>query len=218
MTESERIVQRIDELLKIPAPEASRTQTSATANELLQGALTLLSIAHGPNSQQAKAALDIVAKGNASGVPHAMRSEVIPGLQATLRNLRAEVEAGLIGSVLLRSAGESVADILAVAKELRGSKTDSVKKIGAALVAVAFEDSIRRMGASLAGVVGRPQLSEVLVTLKDKKVITGASATTAQGYLKFRNDALHADWASLDEAVIGSCLAYTELLLLTHFA
>ena len=218
MTETERIIQRLDDLLKIPAPEASATQTSSVVNELLQGALTLLSIAHGPNSQQAKAVLDIVARGVASPRLHAMRSEVIPGLQAALRNLRAEVEAGLIGSVLLRSAGESVADILAVAKELRGNKNESAKNIGAALVAVAFEDAIRRMGSALAGIAGRPQLSEILVALKDKQVITGASATTAQGYLKFRNDALHADWASLDEAVIGSCLTYTEGLLAKHFA
>jgi hypothetical protein len=51
------------------------------------------------------------------------------------------------------------------------------------------------MGATLAGVVGRPPLSDVLTALKNAKVLEGATFTTAQSYLKFRNDALHADWA-----------------------
>ncbi len=38
------------------------------------------------------------------------------------------------------------------------------------------------------------------------------------GYLKFRNDALHADWDRIDEAVTGSCLVWVEAMLLKHFS
>jgi hypothetical protein len=41
---------------------------------------------------------------------------------------------------------------------------------------------------------------------------------TALGYLKFRNDALHADWARLNAAVVGSCIAFVEQLVLQHLA
>jgi len=35
----------------------------------------------------------------------------------------------------------------------------------------------------------------------------GAAVSTVNGYLKFRNDALHADWKNVDKATIGACMA-----------
>jgi len=96
--------------------------------------------------------------------------------------------------------------------------TDGARNVAAVLTAAAFEDTIRRMGATLAGVEGRPDLKEVLMALKKAQVLLGAPLATALGYLKFRNDALHADWAKLNAAVVGSCLSFTEGLLLQYCA
>ena len=97
-----------------------------------------------------------------------------------------------------RAIGEVIADMLGLAKEAlhHGEKS---RNVAAVLTAAAFEDTIRKMGATLANVQGRPDLANVLTALKTAKVIVGAPLTTAQGYLKFRNDALHADWANLDQ-------------------
>ena len=48
--------------------------------------------------------------------------------------------------------------------------------------------------------------------------VLGAALSTASGYLKFRNDALHADWSKIDAATVQSCLAFVEGLLLQHFS
>jgi hypothetical protein len=52
---------------------------------------------------------------------------------------------------------------------------------------------IRRMGSELAGV--QEELEEVIIALKNAGVLEGGEVGTAQSYLKFRNDSLHADWA-----------------------
>ena len=74
------------------------------------------------------------------------------------------------------------------------------------------------MGSTLAGVTGRPKLEVVIGELKTAGVLAGASLTIALGYLKFRNDALHADWAAVDQASVGSCIAFTQALLVQHFS
>jgi hypothetical protein len=77
---------------------------------------------------------------------------------------------------------------------------------------------MRQMGALLANVQGRPDLADVITALKKAGVLVGAALTTGQSYLKFRNDALHADWTNLDRAVVGSCMAFVEAQLLKHFS
>jgi hypothetical protein len=74
------------------------------------------------------------------------------------------------------------------------------------------------MGARLANVQGRPDLSSIITALKAAGLLAGAALTTGQGYLKFRNDALHADWQNVDRAVVGSCIAFVEALLMQHFS
>jgi hypothetical protein len=63
-----------------------------------------------------------------------------------------------------------------------------------------------------------PDLADVLTALKQAKVLVGAPLSIALGYLKFRNDALHADWPNLNDAVVGSCLAFVEHLVLRHLS
>jgi hypothetical protein len=131
--------------------------------------------------------------------------------------MRADIDAGLVGTVERRAMGEVIADMLGLAKEALGHGVKS-HNVAAVLTAAAFEDTIRKMGATLANVQGRPDLADVLTALKNAKVLIGAPLTTAQGFLKFRNDALHADWANLNQATIGSCLAFTEGLVMQHFS
>jgi hypothetical protein len=107
---------------------------------------------------------------------------------------------------------------LALAKENLDDRSDSGKNIASILVAAAYEDLLRRMGRDLAGVSDRPKLTSVVKVFKDAGVLQGGSIATAQGYLKFRHDALHADWDKIDRPPIPSVIGFPEGLLLKHFS
>jgi hypothetical protein len=49
-------------------------------------------------------------------------------------------------------------------------------------------------------------------------VLKGGEIATAQSYLKFRNDALHADCARVQKSQVNSCTAFIEALLVKHFS
>ena len=108
--------------------------------------------------------------------------------------------------------------MLGLAKEALSEGSEGAKNVAAVLTAAAYEDTMRKMGATLVNVQGRPDLSDVVTALKNANVLVGAPLTTALGYLKFRNDALHADWPRLDRAVVGSCLTFVEHLVLQHLS
>jgi hypothetical protein len=211
------IVKRIDELL---TPKAQGIDNLAFINTVLQGTLTLLEAVRGPHNQHQIDLLNGVdaarkAKGD---LDYMYEIYVLPPVTGALKALKADVQAGLIGDLRQRAAGEVMADMLALAKEALASGSDGAKNVAAVLAAGTYEDTIRRMGRTFANVQDRRDLSKVLEALKSAKVIEGAPFTTAQSYLKFRNDALHADWGKIDHAVVGSCIAFVEHLLLKHFS
>ena len=86
------------------------------------------------------------------------------------------------------------------------------------MIAAAFEDLMRRMGSELAGVVGRPKLEDVLIAVKNAGITKGGEVGTAQSFLKFRNDSLHADWTKVTRVQVESCTAFIEAILLKHFS
>jgi hypothetical protein len=133
-------------------------------------------------------------------------------------NVIAEIESGLIGNIRAQVAGEVLAELVGLAKEVLTSNEESAKNVATVLVAAAYEDLIRRMGSEFAAVVGRPKLESVIGSLKDAGVLQGAAVGTALSYLKFRNDSLHADWNNVDRPQVQSCLAFIEGLLLKHFS
>jgi hypothetical protein len=129
-----------------------------------------------------------------------------------------EIENGLLVNLRAQVAGEVLAELVGLGKEILSDRTETAKNVSAVLIAAAFEDLIRRMGKELAGVVGRPKLEEVLTALKNAGALKGGEVGTAQSYLKFRNDSLHADWANVQESQVHSCIALIETLLLKHFS
>jgi hypothetical protein len=211
------LLTRIDQLLAKEVTDA----TYATIVEVMQGTVTLATIIYGATEPPQVRAMTEAAQ-HASKVSGSVSiifwENVWPVVQGTLRAMRADVEAGLVGDIQRRATGEVLADMLGLAKEAFADAQEGTRNVAAVLTAAAFEDTIRKMGATLASVQGRPDLANVLVALKNAKVLVGAPATTAQSYLKFRNDALHADWAQLNDALVGSCLAFVEHLVLQHLS
>src|SRR5207248_67235 len=92
------------------------------------------------------------------------------------------------------------------------------KNVAAVLAAAAFEDTVRRMGRELAGVTARDDLDKVIDALKKANVLQSPQLGIALSYLKFRNDALHADWENIEKAAVHSVLGFVEQLLLKHFS
>jgi len=198
------------------ADEVIANTSGWTYAEGLQFATSMITAFYGPDSPQMKTFRETTESiyKQKGGVQPSLSEHV----KGTITNIKAEIAAGLIGSVRALLVGEIIAELLALGKEILADRSEAAKNVSAVLVAAAFEDLIRRMGAEFAGVGGRPRLEEVINALKQKDVLKGGEPTTALGYLKFRNDSLHADWENVQRSQTESCLAFVEALLLKHFS
>lgn len=185
-------------------------QEEGVRQELLQGALTVMSGIYGPESHQ-------VAMLRTEGLK-GMAGFGIQILRGILENVQADIDAGLIGSVQKRAVGEVLTDFIGLARFTLQERADQAKNVAAVLAAAAFEDTIRRMGAAFAGVIGRDDLQDVIQALKKAGVLVSPQLGIAQSYLSFRNHALHADWEKIDAAAVHSVLGFVEQLLLKHFS
>jgi hypothetical protein len=71
--------------------------------------------------------------------------------------------------------------------------------------------------SNLKGLAEHEKLQDVLIALKDAGVLQRTEVTTAQSYLSFRINALHAKWSAVDRPVVRSALGFTEQIILMHF-
>jgi hypothetical protein len=208
MLDAESWLKRADEVI---------SQTSQLSySEGLQFATSMITAFYGPDSPQMRtfrATTEGIQKGK-DGVPFNLRMHA----KFTITNIQAEIRAGLIKNVRALLTGEIIAELLLLAKDILRDNSAETTSVAAVLVAAAFEDLIRRMGTEFAGVAARPKLEEVVTVLKQQEVLKGGEVTTALGYLKFRNDSLHADWKNVERSQVQSCLAFTEALLNKHFS
>jgi hypothetical protein len=210
---SEALKKRALEIIKAGSKDL------AASTEATQFATTMLTTLHGPESPQLRQFLARAAEISRSSFTHVMGTDYALWLHAcgAIRNAVSEIDGGLILKLRVAVAGEVLAELLRLAKEILGDHTEEAKNVAAVLVAAGFEDLHRRMGEEFAGVPGRPDLQDVIIALKDKGVLKGGEIGTAQSYLKFRNDSLHADWKNVSRAQVESCVAFIEGLLVKHF-
>ena len=218
MNQSDAHIKRIDQLL---ATDVEKSGVYASIVEAHTGALTLATAIYGAGRPQVQMLLDAVKKANTekhgdSGWNY--RGIVWPVVQGSLKAMKGDIEAGVVGNIERRGAGAVLGDLLELAKVALAERSDDAKNVAAVLVAASFEDTMRKMGETLANVQGRPKLSDVVTALKNADVLKGASVGIAQNYLQFRNDALHADWAKVKPEVVVSCLGFVEQLLIQHFS
>lgn len=203
------IRRRLKELLAV------NTEGSQGSSEVFQGALHLLAAIYGPESPQVKDLQVVAAPHPRFGTDLSLRGDASKG---ALQNLQGDLDAGLVGSLRAQVAGGVIADFLGLARHALDEPGDGAKNVAAVLAGAVYEDTIRRMGAELAGVVGRPNLADVLGALKSRGILIDTQFSIAQSYLSFRNNALHADWGKVERASIVSVLGFVEQLLLKHFS
>jgi hypothetical protein len=181
-----------------------------SATEAVHFATSMLAAFYGAESPQLRQFQD----GCKGGTPFLLLRHSFGEIRAALR----ELKAGLIVSLRATVAGQVLAELIRLAKDILADRTEAATRVGSVLVAAAYEGVLRRMGEEYAGVTNRPKLQDVITALKDKGALRGGQVATAQGYLKFRNDSLHADWNEVDLSQVNSCLAFAESLLLKHFS
>lgn len=136
----------------------------------------------------------------------------------TLKNLKREIELGITGSLRHQITGEVLTDLIQLARTVLNEPGNDAKDVASVLTAAAFEDTIRRMGETLAGLMGKDDLVDVLKKLKDAEVMKSPQVGIAQSYLSFRNYALHANWDNIQRESVLSVLGFVEQLLLKHFS
>ncbi len=213
-----KIKARIEELLNLQ-PQGM-ANISAWAAELYQGALGMLGLTHGENSNQAAALRDAVASHQKNNKEHNIQAarETAQSAIGALRNLKSEVENGLVGSLRQEVTGEVLGDLLQLGKATLDEGTDNSKNVAAVLVAAAFEDTIRRLGATYCGIQTRESLPDILAKLKAAEVLKGSQVGIVQSHFQFRNDAMHADWSKIDVVGVKTVIALVQELLLKHFS
>jgi hypothetical protein len=188
--------------------------------EISTGALGVPSAVDSPDSTSVRA---VTNPGEASLREHSemlygqFSGTVIHAAIDALENLRIELALGLIRNLRLQMTGKVFAGRIQSARTTLREPGDAAKNVASVLAAAGFEDVIRKMGSTFAGSMGGDTLADVLSILKEKGFITGPQFTTAQGYLTFRNMALHAEWDGIDRSTVSSVLAFVDELILKHF-
>jgi len=187
------------------------------AHEAAPFAASILAALYGPHSAQLEAF-----NGRMGEISRSAKENAAYQRQAyaysTVLNVVGEIENGLIANLRTQVAGEVLADLVGLGKEILTGDSDAAKNVSAVLIAAAFEDLIRRMGSELAGVVGRPKLEDVIGSLKNADILKGSEVSISLSYLPFRNDSLHADWPKVQRSQVQSCTAFIEALLMKHFS
>lgn len=185
--------------------------------ELFNGALSLMVLLYGSNSPQVqsltKTADSLGSRYSGEGLEYQL-SFLASG---ALQNMKAEIEAGVVGSLQKTITGEVLTDFLQLARAALDENGDDAKNVAAVLTAALFEDTIRRL-AENNGIAHIEKLQNVIIELKDKGILQGSQVGIANSYLNFRNSALHAQWDKVGRESIASALGFVEQLLIKHFS
>jgi hypothetical protein len=116
------LIRRIDQLLAIPVQAGDQEGIYASVVEAMQGCVTLAEALYGNavESRQVHTVLKAaqLAREQKQNVAISFRQTVRPVVKGTLRALKADLEAGLVGSIELRAAGEVIADPLGSRRRL----------------------------------------------------------------------------------------------------
>jgi hypothetical protein len=187
------------------------------SSQVLQGMTGIIELLYGRDSLQLVAFRESTSIHRANVHIATYRETTVKLALGVLRNILAELDAGLIGSITQRAVAEVLTDFVALSRAALDEGGGQSKGVAAVLAAAAFEDSIRRLGAAHAGTVGGERLADVLVALKNSGFLQGPQVAIAQSYLTFRNHAMHAQWDKIESEGVNSVLGFVEQLVSKYF-
>ncbi len=204
---------RVDDLYAMASQPSSLMQQNA----LYHGTLGIMQALYGPDSSQETALRNIIERFRdpfGASALEAIDSSVL-AIGGVLKAIKAELEAGLIGSLRATLTGEVLTDFIKLARATLEESEDGAKNVAAVLAAAAFEDVLRRL-ADVKDLGHQEKLVDVLTALKNIEVLQRTEVGIAQSYLSFRDRSLHAQWNEVDRPAIESILAFTEQMILKH--
>jgi hypothetical protein len=202
------IEKRLDELL------AKGNQSSMIGiQEMFHGALNIMTILYGPTSIQLQNFIkeeETIRQKYIGSAASEYRSYLVMGV---LNNMKAELKAGIVGSLQKSITGEVLSDFLQLARNVFDEKGDDAKNVASVLAAALFEDTIRRL-ATINGIPHIDKLQDVIIELKNRDLLRGSQVGIATSYLSFRNNSLHAQWDKIERESVASVLGFCEQLLI----
>jgi hypothetical protein len=208
----ENIRARVDELLA----GGSGGDRVARSAEMLQGALSIMGVLYGAGSIQAENLAKDATEMRASRHRNAAADIVGRLAEGALRNIKGELDAGIVGTLQNTVTGNVPTDFLQLVRMVLDEGGDDAKNVAAVLAAALFEDTIRRIAASN-GIPHIDRLQDVITELKNKGLLQGSQVGIANSYLNFRNSSLHGQWNRVQRESVASVLAFVEELLRKHF-
>lgn len=204
---------RVDQLLELATQDA----TLDVQSQLHHGTLTILETVYGPNStQEANLHSSLEKVGGVLGNSGIKQHRVCTAIKGVLLGIKADIDSGFPASLRASASGEVLTDLVRLAKTVLDESGDDAKNVGAVLAAAAFEDTIRKI-ADIKNLPHTEKLADVLLQLKEQKVLQGSQIGIAQSYLGFRNNALHAQWNKIERAAVQSVLGFVEQLIVVEF-
>jgi len=205
---------RVDALLS----SLTQPPTIELQNASYHGTISMMQALYGSDSSQEQALrtyLERLRQTYHPSNPNIIGQSIL-AIKGALTSIKAELDSGFIGTLRGRLTGETLTDLIKLARAVLEEANDDAKNVAAVLTAAAFEDVVRRL-ADLKGGKDTEKLSDVLIWLKDMGVLQGSEVGIAQSYLNFRNRALHAKWKEVDRPSVESVLAFTEQIILKNF-
>ncbi len=118
-------------------------------------------------------------------------------------------------SIYHRATGSTLGDFIILA-EVELSK-DNIS-VAAVLASAAYEGALKQKATELGIVVEDIDLAKVVEALKSKSFFQGADSKLQTGYVRLRNEAMHADWSKLNSSTVNGLIAYVKNFLHEHFA
>lgn len=166
----------------------------------LASSLNLLELTFGAQSSFTQRLEKIIAKSNNENQD---RKAALGLLTAAAE----DYERGYLTSLRREISDELIIDLCLSAESL---VADGRKEPAAVLAAAALEDCLRRRAEDNGVWKEGNGLSENANALKTVGVLSGATAKMVPSWNKFRNNAMHADWAQITEAEITGVTGFLK--------
>jgi hypothetical protein len=124
-----------------------------------------------------------------------------------------EYKGGYLEGLRREISEEFVIDLCLHAESLAG---DGHLESAAVLTSAALEDCFKRRVEDLGVITDDKTLTDYIGILKKEGVLSGDSAKIVSGFPKFRNAAMHADWAKINEPEIRTIAAFIKNFAINH--
>lgn len=201
--------QRIDYLLN----KINIKNDISNVEACFMGSINVIESLYGNNSIQAKMFLE---RKNKFDIRIPLQViQFANSIHGTLKNIKDELDKGLIRNITRETAGEVIGDMTTLAKsELKEGYTN----VASVLASASLEDAMKRKAEEFGLDIEGKSLDEVINALKSKSFFKGAQSKIVPSFVKLRDYAMHAEWDKIQEPEVSSLIGFLESFLLEHFS